>query len=188
MKTLLLFLIMTPLAWGRCPTHAPCIEVLKGNEEKFVPREHMPKPIIEEKASTEAVISSEEPLDLITFARGFLGTPYLYGGQSEEGIDCSAYIQMIHKEFGISLPRTSRQQYASSLLETVPVNDLRPQDLLFFRGEYSNEIDHVAMYVSEGKMIHSSIKEKGVQITDFKFSPFWSSRFVSAKRYKKENL
>jgi hypothetical protein len=176
MKFMILSFLIIPSALNACPGHSPCIEVLRDHEEKFRRREKM-----------EMIIESRE-VDILEFAKNYIGIPYLYGGETTNGIDCSAFIQHIHQEFGISLPRTSRQQFAFYALEEVSVNEIAPQDLLFFRGEDSNEIDHVAMYVSEGKMIHSSRKEKGVQITDFKFSPFWSSRFIAAKRIKKEYL
>ncbi len=175
-----LMILLTVNAFAGCPSHAPCIQVSSANEDKFEARPVVVIPLEED--------SQELDLDLITFARGFIGTPYIYGGDSENGIDCSAFIQKVFMEFEINLPRTSREQYRFSGSEDIPLEEIKPNDLLFFKTENGDEIDHVAMYVGDGKMIHSSKMENGVQITDFKFSKFWSTRFASAKRITREKL
>ncbi len=178
MKWFILLLLSTS-AFAECPQYAPCIEVILGNENVFSPR------VISEEEVSATV---PENLDIITYAKGFIGTPYVYGGNSSEGIDCSAFIKKVFAEFEIHLPRTSGEQFLHSDVDPVDLKDLKPNDLLFFKTEDNDQIDHVALYIGDGKMIHSSKMEQGVQITDFKFSKFWSSRFAGARRINKENL
>jgi peptidoglycan endopeptidase LytF len=175
--TFIFFLFISDLASADCTTPAPCIETDSIHEQSFTPK-------VKALVIEEAIESSESPetLDLITFAKGFLGTPYRYGGTNSAGIDCSSFVQQVFKEFEMSLPRTSREQYRDSRFATISEDDLAPNDLLFFKSSDGIDVDHVAIYLGDGKMIHSSKSENGVQITDIKFSPFWSKRFFAAKR------
>jgi peptidoglycan endopeptidase LytE len=173
MTKIILSFFFSLCALADCQGIAPCLEIINQSDHLFRSR-------IMKKEDTER--------RLVTIASQYIGTPYAFGGNSREGIDCSAYIQQIFKAVGIHLPRTSREQFSHHDLLEVSRNELKTNDLLFFKAEGKDEIDHVALYIGEGKMIHSSRKERGVQITDFKFSTFWSSRFVSAKRITKEIL
>jgi cell wall-associated NlpC family hydrolase len=169
MKTVICLIMLLSLAdaFAECPTASPCIEVLGTHEEKFTRR---------------AATDPQEDLDLVTYAKGFIGTPYQYGGNNENGIDCSAFVQKVFQEFGINLPRTSRDQFNDQRALNIDQDQVEEHDLLFFKDDGGTEIDHVAIYIGNGKMIHSSRSENGVQISDFKFSPFWSKRFYAAKR------
>ncbi len=175
--TLIVLSFMSELTHAECMTPAPCIETDLRYERNFIPK-------------VREAVESPASIDLTTFAKGFLGTPYLYGGIDENGIDCSSFVQQVFQEFGMSLPRTSREQYRDHRFKTISDKELVPNDLLFFNNPEGTDVDHVAIYIGEGKMIHSSKSESGVQITDFKFSPFWSKRFLGAKRinFNKESL
>lgn len=82
------------------------------------------------------------------------GIPYRYGGEDPRtGMDCSAFVRWVMARAGILLPRTSREQYRA----TVPVREYRPGYLLFF-SESGREIDHVAIYIGSGYMLHASGK------------------------------
>jgi cell wall-associated NlpC family hydrolase len=178
MKYLILMLI-TSSVWGKCQSFAPCIEINRQDEEKFSPR------VIERDTEISQSFFANE---IINVSRSYIGTPYLFGGEGQGGIDCSAFIQQVFASVGFTLPRTSGQQFEDPRLSAV--EDLAPLDLLFFKTRDGRRIDHVALYIGEGQMIHSSKKEGGVQITDFKFSQFWSSRYVGARRINitKENI
>jgi cell wall-associated NlpC family hydrolase len=79
------------------------------------------------------------------------GVPYRYGGEDPRtGIDCSAFVRWVMGTAGIPLPRTSREQ----LRATVPVREYRPGYLL----ESGREVDHVAIYIGRGYMLHASGK------------------------------
>jgi cell wall-associated NlpC family hydrolase len=101
----------------------------------------------------------------ITTARGkaperwatehFAGTPYLWGGVTPAGVDCSGLVQTTFAARGISLPRDSGQQAECGV--SVPLDAIRPGDLLFFRGEVAPRITHVAFAGDGDTLVHSSV-------------------------------
>lgn len=93
---------------------------------------------------------------LAATARGWIGAPYKYGGDSKSGTDCSGMLMSIFKEIvGLSLPRNSAEQ--RNYCFEVPKSTLQPGDLVFFSGsKHGGNISHVGMYVGEGHMIHAS--------------------------------
>jgi cell wall-associated NlpC family hydrolase len=190
MYYLLIYLLLMNEVKAKCTGFSPCIEIKESYQEQFTARAE----IISPSTKVEAEIEEEKEedtgpgMDIISYAKKFIGIPYLYGGNSDQGMDCSAFIQKVFSAYGLQMPRTSRAQFRHRQLQKVSVDELQSSDLLFFRSQNSQEIDHVALYIGDGKMIHSSSIEQGVQITDFKFSPFWSSRFIGAKRFNKEKI
>ena len=92
--------------------------------------------------------------DIIQTALMFLNVPYLWGGRTPGGIDCSGLVQTVCKIHGIKLPRDAGEQAGKG--ETVNfIEEAMPGDLLFFSGETDN-ISHVAMFIEHGKVIHAS--------------------------------
>lgn len=100
--------------------------------------------------------------DVVSFALQFCnGTvPYVSGGTSPAGFDCSGLVQYVYAHFGVSLPRTTYEQV--NVGSTVSRNDLQPGDLLFFGSDYH----HVAIYAGAGKMIEAPHTGAFVRITD----------------------
>ena len=98
---------------------------------------------------------------LIATARQFLGTPYMWGGASIKHFDCSGFTQFVYRQSGIVLPRNAREQIYTG--EEVPYDFalMRPGDLLFFGSPATDTkpmvVAHVAMYLGDGKIIHSSM-------------------------------
>ena len=89
-------------------------------------------------------------------AKRFLGTPYLWGGRTSMGIDCSGLVQTVYKVHGISIPRDSFMQAEKGVTVNL-LSDALPGDLMFFDNAQGN-ITHVGMYFEEGVIIHSSGK------------------------------
>ncbi len=123
--------------------------------------------------------------DIITFAKKFLGTPYRYAGSTPSGFDCSGFIYYVMGNFGFSLTRTSYG--LAEFGRTVKLADIRPGDLMFFKGRNVNstQIGHVGMVIEVGpgviKFIHSSTS-RGVVIDNFYTSKYYIPRFIKAKR------
>lgn len=97
-------------------------------------------------------LSTKNYSSLIDFAMKFLNTPYLWGGRTPLGIDCSGFVQMIHKLCGIKLPRDSYQQ-AEVGVEIDDISNAQMGDLGFFG---KDKIDHVGMLLSKNQIIHAS--------------------------------
>ncbi|MCY0932485.1 C40 family peptidase [Streptomyces sp. H27-H1] len=92
------------------------------------------------------------------FARAQMGSAYVYGGTGPSGWDCSALVQAAYKAAGIALPRVSQSQ--SAVGTSVPLNDLRPGDILYWGDKGSAY--HVAIYVGGGKFIGAQNPSDGV--------------------------
>ncbi len=119
----------------------------------------------------------------------FLGIPYRWGGNSpEEGFDCSGFLRYVYRSHGIELPRVTRDQ--ARVGEAVParIEALRPGDLMFFASD-GVVIDHAAMYVGAGRILHSSSSGKGVRYDDLAGSrgEYYRRHFVAARRVLTED-
>lgn len=114
---------------------------------------------------------------LVDLARGWLGTPYRFGGQSTAGIDCSGYVQEIFRQAGHILPRTADKQFEAG--EAVPAEQLRAGDLVFFE-TYSSGASHVGIYSGSGRFLHAS-SSHGVVETELS-EKYYQERFLGARR------
>jgi cell wall-associated NlpC family hydrolase len=92
----------------------------------------------------------------------FLGSPYLWGGVTPWGVDCSGLVQTTFAARGVNLPRDSAQQAGCG--EPISLDAIRPGDLLFFRGETSDGITHVAFAGEADTLVHSTLACGGVLI------------------------
>ncbi len=93
---------------------------------------------------------------ILATAREFLTTPYLWGGMSRQGIDCSGFVQMVYRVHGYGMPRDADQQF-NTLPHVVARGAWEPGDLLFF-GKGPEAITHVGMYIGNSQVIHASGK------------------------------
>ena len=106
---------------------------------------------------------------MVAFAKQFVGYPYVWGGNNlYTGVDCSGFTQQVYKNFGISIPRTSRAQAASSAGTAISADDLLPGDLVFF-ADSSGVVNHVAMYIGGGKIVHAASTRLGIIISDLRY-------------------
>jgi gamma-D-glutamyl-L-lysine dipeptidyl-peptidase len=132
------------------------------------------------------VISNPQLLTIpesIELAKRFLGFPYLWGGRSSFGFDCSGFTQMLVRVRGINMPRDADLQAAWDGVTSVERSDLEPGDLLFF-GSGPKHITHTGMYIGDGQFIHDTTNgHPVVQISRLDDQP-WTRILVACRRLK----
>ncbi|WP_425309812.1 NlpC/P60 family protein [Ammonicoccus fulvus] len=116
--------------------------------------------------------SSSRGLAALAFARAQLGKPYIWGGTGPAGYDCSGLTGAAWRSAGVSLPRTSQQQFGSG--RAVSINELAPGDLVF----YYSGISHVAIYAGGGQIVHASRPGKPVSYDPLRSMPIAGARRV----------
>jgi len=115
------------------------------------------------------------------YGKQFIGTPYVWGGTNlNSGVDCSGFTQCIYKNFDININRTSYMQALNG--KTVPKNELRSGDLVFFdtNGTNRGKISHVGVYVGDGEFIHSDMT-RGISIAKLSNS-YYQRNYVKGVR------
>lgn len=116
--------------------------------------------------------------EVVRIAKQYLGIPYLYGGTTTSGFDCSGFLLYVFNQVEIDLPRTSADQYNAG----VPVTDMQPGDLVFFEKTYDKAgITHSGIYIGDNQFI-SATTSKGIKI-DSLSSTYWGPKYVGAKRF-----
>lgn len=110
-------------------------------------------------------------------ATKMIGVPYRYGGESPSGFDCSGLVQYSYRSAGITVPRTSREQYRAA--NPIRLTEAVPGDLLFFR--YDNRISHVAIYLGDERFVHAPSSGKQVSVASLR-DPHYQQHFVQAGR------
>ena len=144
------------------------VEILLDDETVYVSGE-----FIELKEElTEAVTMSEllygagvsdVRVSICEYAKEFLGNRYVYGGSSlTKGTDCSGFTMRVYQKFGISLPHSSRSQ--ANMGTKIKASEAKPGDLFFYGGR-GGYINHVALYIGGGQVIHASSPKTGIRIS-----------------------
>lgn len=102
---------------------------------------------------------------LVNFALQFVGNPYVYGGTSlTNGADCSGFVMSVFKEFGYDLPRVAAAQYEAS--QKKDISQMETGDLVFYG---AGGINHVALYIGNGKIVHASTAATGIKVSDYNY-------------------
>lgn len=143
--------------------------------------ENRPAYTREEGRNLRAQLIASREIDrtiLKSVADTYLGVPYLWGGQTMDGIDCSAFTQqVVRKALQVELPRVAVQQSAVGV--RVLKFGLQPGDLLFF-GETPEAIDHVGIYMGDGMFINAT-SSSGVKYSNID-ETFWLNKYQFARR------
>lgn len=130
-------------------------------------------------SSSSGEVTSASRDALVAYAMQWVGvSPYVYGGESlTNGIDCSAFVRACYQNaLGISIPRTSRSQ--ASKCTQISEGDLKPGDLVFYN-DGSGTINHVAMYIGGGQVVHASNSRLGTIVSNMKYrEPCMYGRFI----------
>ena len=129
--------------------------------------------------SSDTSVGSATGAQIVAEARKYLGTPYVYGGASPNGFDCSGFVYYVLKQFGYSPYRTPADQYRMGT--SVSKANLQPGDIVFFAGTYGSGISHVGIYVGDGQFIHSPNSRSTVSYADLT-SGYWAQHYYGARR------
>jgi cell wall-associated NlpC family hydrolase len=121
-----------------------------------------------------AVVPPSQYGGVVGIAMQYLGTPYVYGGASPGGFDCSGFVAYVYGQIGVSLPHYSGAQYGYGT--AVPRDQLQPGDLVFFDG-----LGHVGIYIGGGQFIHAPHTGDVVKISSLGES-WYASTYVGARR------
>ena len=104
---------------------------------------------------------------IASYALQFVGNPYVWGGTSlTKGADCSGFVMSVMGNFGVSLPRTSRDQARSGT--EISSSEMQPGDLIFYANS-SGTVNHVAMYIGNGQIVHASSRRTGIKISSWNY-------------------
>ena len=119
--------------------------------------------------------------EIANYALTFVGYPYVYGGSSPSGFDCSGFTQYVYKQFGYSLNRTASNQLQNGT--PVSMSELLPGDLVLFKraGTGSSAASHVGLYIGNGQFVHASTAKVGVIVSDLD-SAYYTTGFVGGRR------
>jgi gamma-D-glutamyl-L-lysine dipeptidyl-peptidase len=118
--------------------------------------------------------------DLVATARRFTGVPYLWGGMSAHGVDCSGLTSRVYAASGIDLPRDADMQFDDPRAQAVERGALRPGDLVFFG---QKKITHVGLYVGDGRFINATTHTRPDVHEESLDDPYWVALFRGARRF-----
>lgn len=117
--------------------------------------------------------------EVVEFAKQYIGTPYVYGGSSPSGFDCSGFVYYVYKNFGVTLNRVAADQSKNGYV--VDRSELMPGDILLFSRTLDGYITHVGIYVGDNQFIHSPQTGKSVEIVSLS-SGYYNYGYVGARR------
>lgn len=131
-------------------------------------------PVVNETTTTTT--TSGGGTSVVSKAKQYIGSRYVYGGSSPSGFDCSGFTSYVYKQFGVSLNRTAAGQYSNGT--AVSKSQLQPGDLVMFG---KSGINHVGIYIGGGQMVHAANPSRGVT-TDTINSGYYANNYVGARR------
>ena len=125
-------------------------------------------------AAAAGLEQAERGVQIVRYAKRFVGVPYVWGGMSPRGFDCSGFTAYVYRRFGVSLPHYTVAQFRRG--RSVRVRRLRPGDLVFFHG-----LGHVGLYVGRGRFIHAP--RRGTRVRIDPLAGWYRSRLVGVRRF-----
>ena len=148
------------------------VKISIDGEDAYVSHDYV---TVEEKLDTAITMTellygqgvSDVRVDLVEYAKQFVGNPYVWGGTSlTKGADCSGFVLSVFKKYGITLSHSSRAQANEGT--KISASELKPGDLIFY-GNGKGNINHVAIYIGGGQVIHASSPKTGIKISSYKY-------------------
>ncbi|MBQ7477006.1 MAG: C40 family peptidase [Selenomonadaceae bacterium] len=122
-------------------------------------------------------IDSSQGTQIVATGKKYIGVPYVFGGTTPSGFDCSGFLQYVFKQHGFEIPRLADEQY--KLGKSAKVSQLEPGDLVFF-STYEAGASHCGIYVGNNSFMHAS-SSKGIRI-DSLSNEYWKPRFLGARK------
>jgi len=116
---------------------------------------------------------------VLQLAKKYLGTPYVYGGSSPSGFDCSGFTSYIYRQLGYSINRTAHDQLYNGV--AVSKSELKPGDLVMFKRAGNSQVHHVGIYAGDGMMIHSPQTGDVVKFTSIN-TGYYNDVYYAARR------
>ncbi len=148
------------------------VKVSLDGEDAYVKAEYV---TVEDKLDTAITMTellygegvTDVRVDLCEYAKQFIGNPYVWGGTSlTKGADCSGFVMSVFKNFGIKLSHSSKAQAGEGT--KIALSDLKPGDLVFY-GNKSGSINHVAIYIGNGQVVHASSPKTGIKTSKYNY-------------------
>ena len=159
------------------------VEISIDGETAYVSEEYVK---VEEKLDTAVTMTellygqgvSDVRVDLCEYAKQFVGNPYVWGGTSlTKGADCSGFVLSVFKKYGYTLSHSSKAQANEGT--AIKLEDLKPGDLVFYGGS-AKSINHVAIYIGGGQVVHASSAKTGIKISNYKYrTPVKAVRIIN---------
>jgi len=123
---------------------------------------------------------AEHHSGIIERAMSWIGVKYRFGGADEtKGFDCAGFVRRVFSTVGIQLPRSAATQFREGCV--VPLDDLQPGDLVFFRNTYKRGISHVGIYLGDHLFIHAPSRNRRVTV-DRLDAPYYRKHFAGGRR------
>lgn len=117
--------------------------------------------------------------EIVKSARSFIGVPYLWGGNTQDGLDCSGFTVAVYRLNGLSLPRSSREQYEAG--SPVDRAGLKQGDLVFFSIAKKGSVSHVGVYIGDGQFVHAPGRGKTICVSSLK--GFYLRTYAGGRKY-----
>lgn len=129
----------------------------------------------QERLEKERLARIELRNNLVSYAKRFVGNPYVRGGNSLiTGTDCSGFVKLVYAKFGYTLPRTTTQQYHSGV--GVSINEIEVGDIVSYG--YNGSVTHSAIYIGNGKIVHAATPADGIMISNIDIIPIMGIRKI----------
>jgi hypothetical protein len=138
--------------------------------------DYYPPAVVTPKGDTGGGLRGE----IVKSAQSYIGVPYIWGGSSRKGIDCSGLTQAVYSLNGLSIPRSSREQFSRGV--SVSRSSLQPGDLVFFATSGGRTVSHVGVYIGNNQFIHAPSRGKRVTSASL-LDPYFSKVYAGARSY-----
>jgi cell wall-associated NlpC family hydrolase len=131
-------------------------------------------------STTPSVLAAPAPgTQVADLAEHYVGSPYVWGGASPAGFDCTGFVLWVYGQFAVSLPHNEAGQLASG--PSISADNLQPGDVVVFANTYRSGLSHVGIYLGDGQFVHAVNESHGVMVNRL-WDDYWGPRFVGASR------